>query len=65
MENLRLFINGRSFVTDERAFDVKPGAVEVGRISNPALGMLHPTHRHGLSFQVLEWLSNPAQVSCS
>lgn len=63
LENLCFLINGRSFVTDERAFDVKRGAVEVWRISNPALGMPHPMGPHGFSFQALERLSSPAQVS--
>ena len=62
LENRCFLINGRSFVTDERAFDVKRGAVEVWRVSNPALGMLHPMGPHGFSFQALERLSSPAQV---
>ena len=65
VENMRFLINGRSFVTDERAFDVKRGVVEVWRISNPALGMLHSMGPHGFSFQALERLSSPAQVSRS
>ena len=62
VENLRFLINGRSFVTDERAFDVKRGVVEVWRISNPALALPRSMHPLGFSFQVLEWLSSPAQV---
>jgi blue copper oxidase len=50
---------------DEIAFDVKRGAVEVWSISNPVLGMPHPMHIHGFSFQVLERLSSPPQVSSS
>ena len=47
LENMRFLINGRTFVMDEIAFDVKRGAVEVWSISNPALGMPHPMHFHG------------------
>ena len=65
MENLRLLINGCSFVTDKSAFDVKCGVVEVGRISKPVLGLPRPMHLLDFSFQVLEWLSSPAQVSRS
>ena len=65
MGNMRFLINGRTFVMDEIAFDVKRGAVEVWSISNPALGMPHPMHIHGFSFQVLERLNSPAQVSAS
>lgn len=65
LENMRFLINGRTFVMDEIAFDVKRGAVEVWSISNPALGMPHPMHIHGFSFQVLERLNSPAQVSSS
>ena len=65
LENMRFLINGRTFVMDEIAFDVKRGAVEVWSISNPTLGMPHPMHIHGFSFQVLERLNSPAQVSFS
>lgn len=65
LENLRLLINGRSFVMDECAFDVKRGALQVWRSSNPALGLPHSMQLHRLSFQVLGWLSSPAQASCS
>ena len=65
LENMRFLINGRTFVMDEIAFDVKRGAVEVWSISNPTLGMPHPMHIHGFSFQVLERLNSPAQVSSS
>ncbi|CAN5444146.1 multicopper oxidase domain-containing protein [soil metagenome] len=65
LENMRFLINGRTFVMDEIAFDVKRGAVEVWSISNPTLGMPHPMHIHGFSFQVLERLGSPAQVSSS
>ena len=65
MGNMRFLINGRTFVMDEIAFDVKRGAVEVWSISNPALGMPHPMHIHGFSFQVLERLNSPPQVSAA
>jgi blue copper oxidase len=65
MGNMRFLINGRTFVMGEIAFDVKRGAVEVWSISNPAQGMPHPMHIHGFSFQVLERLNSPAQVSSS
>jgi blue copper oxidase len=61
MQGMRFLINGRSFRMDEIAFDVKRGSVEVWRISNPALGMPHPMHLHGFSFQVLERLNSPPQ----
>ena len=65
MGNMRFLINGRTFVMDEIAFDVKRGAVEVWSISNPALGMPHPMHIHGFSFQVLERLNSPSQLSAT
>ena len=65
LENMRFLINGRTFVMDEIAFDVKRGAVEVWSISNPKLGMPHPMHLHGFSFQVVERLNSPVQVSAS
>jgi suppressor of ftsI/bilirubin oxidase len=63
MQAMRFLINGRTFRMDEIAFDVKQGAVEIWRISNPALGMPHPMHLHGFSFQVLERLNSPPQLS--
>ena len=63
MEHMRFFINGRTFRMDEIAFDVKRGAVEIWRISNPAVGMPHPMHLHGFSFQVIERLNSPPQLS--
>jgi blue copper oxidase len=65
MQAMRFLINGRTFRMDEIAFDVKRGAVEVWRISNPALGMPHPMHIHGFSFQVLERLNSPPQWSAT
>ena len=65
LKNMRFLINGRTFVMDEVAFDVKRGAVEVWSISNPTHGMPHPMHLHSFSFQVLERLNSPAQVSSS
>jgi blue copper oxidase len=63
MQAMRFLINGRSFRMDEIAFDVKRGAVEIWSISNPALGMPHPMHIHGFSFQVLERLASPPHLS--
>jgi suppressor of ftsI/bilirubin oxidase len=63
MQAMRFLINGRTFRMDEIAFDVKRGAVEIWRISNPTLGMPHPMHLHGFSFQVLERLNSPPQLS--
>ncbi len=65
MAHMRLLINGRTFRMDEIAFDVKQGAVEIWNISNPAIGMPHPMHLHGFSFQVLERLNSPTQLSAS
>ena len=61
MRGMRFLINGLTFRMDEIAFDVKRGAVEIWRISNPAVGMPHPMHIHGFSFQVLERSSSPPQ----
>ena len=61
MEHMRFLINGRTFRMDEIAFDVKRGAVEIWSIHNPAIGMPHPMHLHGFSFQVLERLRSPPQ----
>jgi blue copper oxidase len=63
MGQMRFLINGRSFRMDEIAFEVKRGATEIWRISNPAVGMPHPMHMHGFSFQVIERLNSPTQVS--
>ena len=63
MADMRFLINGRSFVMDEIAFEVKRGDVEIWSFSNPALGMPHPMHFHGFSFQVVERLNSPRQVS--
>jgi len=65
MGQMRFLINGRTFRMDEIAFDVKRGAVEIWNISNPALGMPHPMHLHGFSFQVLERLGSPPQMSAA
>ena len=61
MQDMRFLINGFTFRMDEMAFEVKRGAVEIWRISNPAVGMPHPMHIHGFSFQVLERLNSPPQ----
>ena len=63
MGHMRFLINGLTFRMDEIAFDVKRGAVEIWHISNQAMGMPHPMHLHGFSFQVLERLNSPAQLS--
>ena len=60
---MRFLINGRTFKMDEIAFDVKRGSVEIWSISNPAIGMPHPMHIHGFSFQVLERVGSPPQVA--
>jgi blue copper oxidase len=65
MGQMRFLINGRTFHMDEIAFDVKRGAVEIWNISNPALGMPHPMHIHGFSFQVLERNGSPPQVAAT
>ena len=63
MDRMRFLINGRTFRMDEISFDVKRGAVEIWSISNPQRGMPHPMHIHGFSFQVVERLNSPPQVS--
>ena len=63
LEHMRFLINGFTFRMEEIAFEVKRGAVEIWRISNPAVGMPHPMHIHGFSFQVLERLNSPPQWS--
>ena len=63
MAQMRFLINGRTFGMDDISFDVKRGAVEIWRISNPERGMPHPMHIHGFSFQVVERLNSPHQVS--
>ena len=65
MQMMRFLINGRSFRMDEIVFDVKRGAVEIWRISNPAQGMPHPMHIHGFSFQVLERLNSPPALAAT
>ena len=65
MEHMRFLINGRTFRMDEIAFEVKRGAVEIWSISNPTVGMPHPMHIHGFSFQVLERLNSPPQWSAT
>ena len=63
MGQMRFLINGRTFKMDEVAFDVKRAAVEIWSISNPAIGMPHPMHIHGFSFQVLERIGSSPQVA--
>ena len=63
MQQMRFLINGRTFVMDEIAFNVKRNTVEIWSISSPTLGMPHPIHLHGFSFQVLERLNSPPPLS--
>ena len=63
MGHMRFLINGLTFRMEEIAFEVKRGAVEVWHISNPAVGMPHPMHIHGFSFQVLERLNSPTTLA--
>ena len=63
MGQMRFLINGRTFRMDEISFDVKRGVVEIWRITNPAMGMPHPMHIHGFSFQVVERLNSPPQIA--
>jgi blue copper oxidase len=63
MAHMSFLINGRSFKMDEISFSVKRGAVEIWNINNQSVGMPHPMHLHGFSFQVLERLNSPAQLS--
>ena len=63
MEHMRFLINGRTFRMDEIAFDVKRGAAEIWRISNPTVGMPHPMHLHGFSFQVVERVNSPPALA--
>ena len=65
MGQMRFLINGLTFRMDEIAFDVKRNTVEVWSISNPAIGMPHPMHIHGFSFQVLERIGSPSQMSAA
>jgi suppressor of ftsI/bilirubin oxidase len=65
MGQMRFLINGRTYHMDEIAFDVKRGAVEIWSISNPTMGMPHPMHIHGFSFQVLERIGSPPQVAAT
>ena len=65
MGHMRFLINGLTFRMDEIAFDVKRGTVEIWSISNPTVGMPHPMHIHGFSFQVLERSGSPPQWSAT
>ncbi len=65
MAHMRFLINGLTFRMDEIAFEVKRGAVEIWRISNPTVGMPHPMHLHGFSFQVIERLNSPPPLAAS
>ncbi|MEP7148454.1 MAG: multicopper oxidase domain-containing protein [Acidobacteriota bacterium] len=63
MDHMRFLINGRSYRMDEISLEVKRGAVEIWSISNPTQSMPHPMHIHGFSFQVVERLNSPSQMS--
>ena len=63
MDRMRFLINGRSFGMNDISFEVKRGAIEIWRIDNPERSMPHPMHIHGFSFQVVERLNSPRQVS--
>jgi blue copper oxidase len=63
LSGMRFLINGLSFQMNEIAFEVKRGTVEIWSIRNPVAGMPHPMHMHGFSFQVVERLNGPAQLS--
>ena len=63
LKGMNFLINGRMFNMDEIAFDVKRGSREIWSISNPKLGMPHPIHLHGFSFQVIERSRSPKQVA--
>ena len=62
LKGMDFLINGRTFKMNEVAFDVKRGAREIWSISNPKVGMPHPIHLHGFSFQVIERLQSPKQI---
>jgi blue copper oxidase len=63
LKGMRFLINGLTFQMNEIAFEVKRGTVEIWSISNPAVGMPHPMHMHGFSFQVIERVNSPSQLS--
>lgn len=63
LKGMDFLINGRKFNMDEIAFDVQRGTREIWTISNPEVGMPHPMHLHGFSFQVLERLRSPQQIA--
>jgi suppressor of ftsI/bilirubin oxidase len=63
LKDMSFLINGRTFRMNEIAFDVKRGAKEIWSISNPKVGMPHPMHLHGFSFQVVERLHSPPQIA--
>jgi suppressor of ftsI/bilirubin oxidase len=63
LKDMSFLINGRTFSMNEIAFDVKRGATEIWSISNPKVGMPHPMHLHGFSFQVVERLHSPPQIA--
>jgi blue copper oxidase len=62
MKGMKFLINGLSFQMNEIAFEVKRGSVEIWSINNPAVGMPHPMHMHGFSFQVIDRTNSPKQV---
>lgn len=63
MRDMSFLINGLRYQAKQIAFDVKRATVEIWTIRNPAIGMPHPLHIHGFSFQVVERLNSPPHVS--
>jgi suppressor of ftsI/bilirubin oxidase len=62
LKGMDFLINGKTFNMNEIVFDVKRGSREIWSISNPKVGMPHPIHLHGFSFQVIERLQSPKQI---
>ena len=65
MGQMRFLINGLTYRMGEIAFEVKRGAVEIWNIANPSMGMPHPMHIHGFSFQVIERLNSPPALAAT
>ena len=63
LQGMAFLINGRTFAMDEIAFEVKRGSREIWSISNPTVGMPHPIHLHGFSFQVVERQHSPKHIA--
>ena len=65
MGQMRFLINGLTYRMGEIAFEVKRSAVEIWNIANPSMGMPHPMHIHGFSFQVIERLNSPPALAAT